>query len=157
MLGAQFGCDPDLLEVSVEPELPKEVEHALQIAEGHVAEAARHIQTVVTALRRANVCGHDIAAVVGERALRAAPQRPLLVPNSEIAAYGLSRRPDLVAVEWPDRQIVFTCCRICVESNPRAWQNHPDGTSAALYETCRRCDLCGRDLAGRAVRSAEDR
>lgn len=147
LLAAQFGCEPSQVTVSVEPELPKEIDHALQVAEGHVAEAARQVEAVVMALRRGNMCGHDVALLLAERVLRAAPERPLLIPNSEIGSYGLSRRPDVVAVEWPDQQVVLTCCRRCVESNPRAWENHPDGTSAAVYEPRRRCDMCGRDVA----------
>jgi hypothetical protein len=147
LLGAQFGCHPDLLEVSVEPALPEEIENALQVAEGYVAEAARHVDAVVAAMGQANVCGHDVAAVLDERSLHAAPQRPLLIPNSELAAYGLSRRRDVIAVEWPDDRVVLTCCRACVEIDPGPWERQPDGTSAAVYASDRRCDVCGRDVA----------
>ncbi|MGH9209201.1 MAG: hypothetical protein ACRD2C_00800 [Acidimicrobiales bacterium] len=147
LLAAHFGCDPSHVRVSVEPQLPKEIEHALQVAEGHVADAARHVDAVVAALRQADMSGHDIAALLTERALQAAPQRPLLIPNSEIATYGLDRRPDVIAVEWPDVEVGLTCCRACVEANHRPWESWPDGTSAAVYDARVRCDICGRDVA----------
>lgn len=137
---------PDL-PVWVEPQLPKPIQYALQVAEDYVAEAARQVEDIATALRQANVPGHDIAAILAERALYAAPRRPLLIPNSEIAAYRLDRRPEVVAVEWPERGTVLVCCRACVENNPRAWGSQPDGTSAAVYEARGNCDLCGRPIA----------
>jgi hypothetical protein len=140
------GYVPDL-PVWVEPQLPKPIQYALQIAEDHVADAARQVEDVATALRQANVPGHDIAAILAERALYAAPQRPLLIPNCEIAAYRLGRRPDVAAVEWPERGTMLICCRACVENNPRAWGSQPDGTSAAVYEARGLCDLCGRPIA----------
>jgi hypothetical protein len=146
LLAAHFGGAPSHVTVSVEPQLPKEIEHALQIAEGYVAEAVRHLEAAVTALRQAEMSGHDIAALLAVRTLRAATQRPLLIPNTEIATYGLSRRPDVLAVEWPDREVVFTCCRSCVETNRLPWQSWPDGTSAAVYDARGRCDLCGQDV-----------
>lgn len=150
VVGALFGCDPSIVQVSVEPRLPKEIEYPLQVAEGHVADAARDVEAVVVALRQANMAGHDIAAVLSERALQAGPRRPLLVPNSEIATYGLGQRPAVLAVEWADADVVLTCCRACVETDVRPWQERPNAASAAVYNGPGRCDICGHDVAGTA-------
>ncbi|MGH9213049.1 MAG: hypothetical protein ACRD2C_20615 [Acidimicrobiales bacterium] len=146
LLGARFGCDPDLLAVSVEPELPKEIEHAFEVAEAYFAQGANDVEAAITALRQIDVCGHDIAAIVGERDLSGGPRRPLLIPNSEIATHGLADRPNVVAVQWLDRHVVLTCCRACVDNKARPWQINPQGTSAAVYEPGGRCDLCDTNL-----------
>lgn len=156
LLAAQFGCLPSHLRVSVEPELPKPIAYALQVAEDSVAAAARQVEDVATALRQGNVPGHDVAAILAERALYAAPRRPLLIPNAEIAAYGLSHRPEVVAIEWPERETVFTCCRTCVEWRSGPWQNQREGTSALVYDARGRCDLCGQDLAAPEAPTDED-
>jgi hypothetical protein len=88
----------------------------------------------VTALRHAGMSGHDIAALLAERALQATPQRPLLIPNEEIATYGLNRRPDVLAGEWTEGNDVFTCCRACIEQKPQPYQAQIDGASAAIYD-----------------------
>lgn len=143
-LAGQLGVYIPDMPVWVEPQLPDQVEHALQHAEGLVRHAAKEVDTVVAALLQAGMFGHDIAALLAERSLQDLPQRPLLIPNSEIAAHGLAHRPDVIAVQWPDTDVVLTCCRTCIETNRRPWQNEPDGTSAAIYEERTvRCDICG--------------
>lgn len=148
LLSATFGVYPHPIKVSVEPHLPEQVEAALQDAEGQGPNATRHLDAIVAGLRQTNMSGDDIAAILAERALTAAPSQPLVIANSEIATHGLSHHPGVLAVESVDGDTVLTCCRICAEGNPHRWvSRQPDGTSAAVYEPCGRCDLCGRDIA----------
>lgn len=146
LLGASFGIYPHPIEVSVEPHLPEQVEAALQDAKARGPHATRQVDAIVAGLRQTNMSGHDIAALLAERALTAAPSQPLLIPNSEIATYGLSRYPGVMAVEWLDGDTVLTCCRTCVEGDVRAWQSRPDSSSATVYTGPGPCDLCRRDI-----------
>lgn len=145
-LNASFGIYQYPFEVSVEPRLPEQVDGALEVADAHVAKATREVEAVVTGLRQAHMSGQDIAALLAERALTAAPRQPLLISNSEIASYGLGLHPEVLAVEWVDGDTVLTCCRACVEGRIRAWQDPPHRFSAAIYDGPDQCDFCGADI-----------
>lgn len=119
-------------------------------------DASREVDDVVTGLRELNVSAQDIVALLRSRPLRAEPHRPLVVPNTEIAARGLACRPDVIAVQWEDRGFgITTYCRNCVEEDQSAWRDLPHGTSAVLYEGPVNCDVCyatvDRDPSGRAI------
>jgi hypothetical protein len=144
----RFG-DPADAELHVDVHLPGPIESDLHAAESHVADATKETDAVVAALRHANMSGHDIAALLTQRSLQHLPQRPLLIPNREIASHGLTNRHDVIAVEWTDGNDTLTCCRTCVEKNRRPWRKRRDATSAAVYDSRVLCDVCGQKIAAR--------
>jgi hypothetical protein len=150
LLAFQFGCHPSHMRVSVEPCLATEIDDALDRAAAHSGHPASEIKAVAAALRQANMCRHDIALLLAERGVQQAPSRPLLIGNTEIAGEGLHHWPDVTAVELPDGDVEVTRCRICVERDVRWWREHPDATSAAIYDEPVSCDICGRDVDQRA-------
>jgi hypothetical protein len=134
-------------ELLVEVLLHPEVELRFHTAEDLVSDASGEVERNVAALRRSGMSAQDIALLLASRSLTAAPRRPLVVPNAEVAAVALDCRPEAIAVSWEDRGFgVTTYCRECVEEDRGPWRDLPHATSALVYEGPVRCDGCDRDV-----------
>jgi hypothetical protein len=156
LLDGDLDCSCEPLTLTVTVQLHPDVELSFQVATDLVADATREVEGAVAALLAANMSPQDISVLLGSRDLTARPRRPLVVPNTEIAAVGLDCHPDAIAARWEDQGFAATTyCRRCVDDDPSPWRDLPHATSALIYQTPVHCDGCNNDITTTAA-AAQD-
>jgi len=125
--------------VTVEVDLPAQIEQRLHLAEQLVEDATRELETAISDLRAAEVSVPDIGYIFMIRRHRPDPTA-MTITTEEISLHGLPA--DVVGLIWSDRgHGVTKTCRACVEG-PRqrlytAWQTsmfNPDEAFSADEE-----------------------
>jgi hypothetical protein len=140
VVAGYVGLKPDALTLAIEIQLDPAIQYRLDtIAElrqavGEQAHLAEHDMT------DAGISPRDIGAMLGET-----------VTNQEIAAHGLRRYPQAVAVRFDDRgRFATTTCRACLERDRLDYGDlPPEGVNTLLFRGPLMCDVCFDDIPSR--------
>jgi hypothetical protein len=142
--------------VDLEVQLPHDIKMRFELIAGLVGDAIRELDDVVEALLGMNMSAVDVVALLNDQPLNVRPSRPLLVPNADVALFGVANRPDAVALRWEAGPLVGQVfCRPCVDRYRDRWRDVPAGVSALIYTGPGACHACGALIHATAATAVE--
>lgn len=140
VVAGYVGAPPDKVTLAVEIQLDPALQYRLDRLESLRREADQEIQFAEHELADAGMSVSDIEALLRDT-----------VTNREIAAHGLRRYPQALAVRFDDRgRFATTTCRACLETDRASYADlPPEGTNTLLFSGPLMCDVCFEDIPTR--------
>jgi hypothetical protein len=137
VVAGYIGAKPEEVALSVDIQLDPAIQYRLDSLEKLRREAEEQIHLAEHDLTTAGVSPGDIEAMLSES-----------VSNREIAAHGLRRFPQAVAVRFDDRgRFATTTCRMCLEKDRVSYADlPPEGRNTLLFRGPTMCDTCFDDI-----------
>jgi hypothetical protein len=140
VVAGTIGARPDDVALAVRIQLDPALQYRLDALEGLRREADQQIRLAEHELADAGLSVTDIAALLSDA-----------VTNQEIAAHGLRRHPQAVAVRFDDRgRFATVTCRACLEKDRASYADlPPEGINTLLFGGPLMCDVCFEDIPTR--------
>jgi hypothetical protein len=137
LVAGYTGAKPDDVVLAVHIQLDPSIQYRLDTIAELRHDEHEQIRLAEHELIDAGVSARDIDAMLSET-----------VTNQEIAAHGLRRYPQAVAIRFDDRgRFATTTCRSCLETDRASYADlPPDGRNTLLFRGPLMCDVCFEDV-----------
>ena len=140
LLAGHVGARPEGGELRIEVQLAPELQARLDRIEQLRRDTDRELEAVEHDLGAAGMSSRDVSALLTDT-----------VTNQEIAAHGLRRHPQAIAVRFDDKgRFTTTTCRACLNRDRADYAAlPPEGHNTLIVCGPLMCDVCFEDLPDR--------
>lgn len=139
-IAGQAKLRPEDVTMDIDVRLAPELQARLDRIEQLRRDADREVEAVENDLTDAGVSLRDMSALLSDT-----------VTNQEIAAHGLRRHPQAIAVRFDDKgRFTTTTCRACLDRDRADYAElPPEGHNTLIVRGPLMCDVCFEDIPDR--------